>query len=382
MVGIAFMVLAGLFLLAALHPFIFYPWSLARFPRRPPCGDLPPGRRPTLAICMSAYNEERVIRAKTEGLIAMAEAYGPAEVLIYVDGQRDRTLEILNGYSDRIRIVSSNERRGKTVGLKSLVGLSSSELIVFTDANVIAPADSLIGLEAALRDPAVGCAAARLVYTNPSDTDTSRSGTLYWSLEESIKARESETLGVIGVDGALFMIRRDAYEPPPDDIIDDLYVSLAALINGYHVVSVPDVVVQERSATSPQEEFRRKARISCQAMNVHRLLWPRLRQLPAGLLYGYISHRLMKWLAPYLLLASAACAACGVAAVLGGLTTLVLVLLAAALFGLGLVARIRPFVRASIYATMLAGVATGVFESLVLGRRYVTWKPAVSVRAI
>ena len=215
------MVLAALFLIAALHPFTIYPWSLRRFPRRAP-EVAPAGARPSLAICMSAYNEESVISAKVRGLIAMAEAYGPAEILVYVDGHRDRTLEILDGFRDRVRVIASSERLGKTVGLTSLGGQSSSELIAFTDANVVAPADSLVRLEAALRDPAVGCASARLVYTNPGESDTSRSGAAYWSLEERVKSAESETVGLIGVDGALFMVRREAYEPPPDEIIDDL----------------------------------------------------------------------------------------------------------------------------------------------------------------
>jgi len=380
MTGVVFLLLAALCFLVAIHPFTFYPWSLNWFPRRRAGSVAPSGTRPTLAVCMSVYNEERVIAAKVEGLIAMAEAYGPATILVYVDGTRDRTHEILDAYRDRVDIVTSSERRGKTAGLKALVSVSSSELIAFTDANVVAPVNALVGLAAALHDPGVGCAGVRLVYTNPGDSATSRSGAVYWSLEERVKERESETIGLIGVDGALFMIRRDAYEPPPDDIIDDLYVSLVALSKGYHVVSVPEVVVGERSATSLQEEFRRKARISCQAFNVHRLLWPRLRRLPAGRFYGYISHRLLKWLAPYFLLAGVACVVAALFSMLGGGTTLLLLTLAATLFWLGLLARVPAVVRARVYMTMLAGVGVGVFQSLVLGCRYATWNPAPSVR--
>ena len=381
MMSIVFFVLAALFLLAAVHPFTLYPWSLSRFQHRPkPApGSLQAGR-PMLSICMSAYNEEKVIAAKAENLLAMAQAYGPAEILIYIDGQRDGTAAILEAYRDRIRVIASPERRGKTAGLKTLVGMASGERLAFTDANVVAAPDSLLRLGEALDDPTVGCASAHLIYTNPADTETSRSGADYWTREEWVKSQESKTIGVVGVDGALFMMRRDAYEPPPDDIIDDLYVSLTALIKGYHVVTVPGAVVEERSATSAVEEFRRKVRISCQGVNVHRLLWPRLRTLPPGLLYGYLSHRLLKWLMPYMVLASGLCGLAGLICVMGGARTLLLLLAGLALAGLGVLARLSLVVRMVVYAFMLLGVGRGVFESLVLGRRYVTWKPAVSVR--
>ena len=59
---------------------------------------------------------------------------------------------------------------------------------------------------------------------------------------------------------------------------------------------------EERSASSWREEYRRKVRIACQAWNVHRALWPELKRAPPLKLYGYVSHRLLKWLLPYTLL--------------------------------------------------------------------------------
>lgn len=368
----------------ALHPLLLYPLTLTGFRARvPQTARAQPqaASRPRLSICMSVYNEEAVICDKAESLIAMADAYGPADILIYVDGGRDRTLHLLEPYRDRIRIVASKERRGKTAGLKLLVSQSDSDLIAFTDANVVGAPDALVRLQAALCDPGIGCASARLVYTNPDDSTTSLAGAQYWSREELIKARESDTIGVIGVDGALFMVRREIYEFPPDDIIDDLYISLATLIRGFHIVTVPDVIVFERNATTVREEFRRKARISCQSMNVHRLLWPRLRQLPFGPLYGYISHRFLKWMMPFLLLGAALFGFAGLSVLFGADVVLlgtVLVLLA---IGLGVWLRVPALVRLVVYAVMLLGVGKGVFESIFLNHRYTTWNPAISVRA-
>src|SRR6185295_2273749 len=110
---------------------------------------------------------------------------------------------------------------------------------------------------------------------------TAETGSLYWRLEEAIKRLESETGSVMGADGSIFAIRRALHRPPPPDIIDDMYVSLAIACDGHRVVRAGDARAEEESVGRSGEEFRRKVRISCQAFNVHRLLWPRLKRLDA-----------------------------------------------------------------------------------------------------
>nr|QQZ51559.1 glycosyltransferase [Phenylobacterium glaciei] len=99
--------LAGLFFLLSIHPYTFYPLSLWLMPRTPLRLPAPGWTRPTIAICMSAYNEERVIEAKVESLLAMVADYGPASINIYVDGSADRTAELLEPYRDRITLIVS-----------------------------------------------------------------------------------------------------------------------------------------------------------------------------------------------------------------------------------------------------------------------------------
>ena len=315
-VGVLFTAAAA-FLVLALHPFATYPLSLLAFPRRPRRQPIASSERPSIAICMSAFNEARVIERKVESLLAMARAYGPAKIHIYVDGAQDETAELLATYAGRVDLVVSKRRNGKTFGLNQLVRRSRSDLLAFTDANVITPEDGLVKLAAAFADPAVGCATARLRYTNAEETGMSAAGALYWRLEEAMKSLESATVGVLGVDGAFFMIRRELYAPAPDHLIDDLYVSLHVLAGGARVVSVDGADAFERNATRTGEEFRRKARIACQAMNVHRALWPHLSHMPAPMVYAYVSHRLLKWLMPFNLAVSAVLALAALASTFG-----------------------------------------------------------------
>jgi cellulose synthase/poly-beta-1,6-N-acetylglucosamine synthase-like glycosyltransferase len=376
----ALLIVGAVFTLLGLHPFVTYPISLWMLPRTKSWVALPLSTKPSISICMSAYNEERVIVAKIESLIEMAREYGPASIHVYVDGSTDETAALLAPYSTAIDLVISTERKGKTFGLNSLLERSQSELLMFTDANVLSGPEVINELVRPFADGSVGCVTARLNYSNRADSPTSAMGSFYWSIEETIKQMESATVGVIGVDGAMFMIRRSLYRPAPPTLIDDLYVSLNVLIQRSHIVSVESALVEERSAVGFLEEFQRKRRIACQAINVHKTLWRDLKRMAPLPFYGYISHRLLKWLSPFFLLISAMCLllASGLAwtwrvpviVVAGG----VLVLLA------GNALRLKPVAMITSALLLLAGVAIGVLQSLLTSETYTVWNPAASVR--
>ena len=372
-------VLAGIFLLLLLHPYTTYPLTLRLMPKRPLRRPTPGWVHPSVAICMSAYNEERVIVAKVESRLDMAKAYGPVSIHIYVDGSQDRTAELLEPYRDRVQVVVSNQRSGKTIGLKALVAGTSTDLIAFTDANVEVPPDALVNLVEALQDPDVCLASARLIYRNRIRTGASESGAIYWNIEEWIKSLETTTGSLIGVDGALFVIERTAYAPPPDALIDDLYVSMQAVLSGKRVVSAQSVLVAERGAVSWTEEFDRKARIACQGLNVHRSLWPKLVKAPPAIIYCYMSHRFLKWFTPFNLLFTALFLYAGLAFAIGPAWPTLIAALGFISLTLGAIFNL-PFCRTIAAAlAALVGVATGLVEAL-MGRTYTTWSPAPSVR--
>ncbi|MDB5815492.1 MAG: Histidine kinase [Rhodocyclales bacterium] len=375
-------VLSAMLFLVAVHPFITYPLSL-RVIRR---FGTPAGRQESdaaepisFAVCMCAYNEERVIEEKMRNLLALREREPGLEILVYVDAASDRTAEILGRYADSIDLHVSAERHGKTYGMNLLVSRARASVIVFTDANVMLDLEALDKLRPYFAERQIGCVCGNLIYTNADESLTAASGSLYWRLEQSIKKLEQETGSIMGADGSLFAIRHSLHRSPPDHIIDDMYVSFMILCEGYRIVQADDVRAFEASVTSSQEEFKRKVRIACQAFNVHRLLWPRLKQLDGLTLYKYVSHKLIRWLTIYSL---ALALLCGLAALLaagqwplalGATLTLALGL------ALGLIWEIKPFSQVTDILLAFAGAGLGVWRSL-RGERFQTWTPAASIR--
>jgi hypothetical protein len=225
----------------------------------------------------------------------------------------------------------------------------------------------------------VGCVCGQLNYTNSGASVTASTGSAYWQLEESIKRLESDTGTAVGADGSLFAIRRELHRPPPDDIIDDMYVSMMVFCEGRRVVQADDVIAFEESVTVESEEFARKVRIACQAFNVHRLLWSRLRQLDALSLYKYVSHKWMRWLTIFFLSGGLFLFELGLFAAGRTLTAAILGVIGLACLAVGHLSSSGPFAQGWDILSAFAGTGLGVLRSI-QGQRFQTWTPAASIR--
>jgi cellulose synthase/poly-beta-1,6-N-acetylglucosamine synthase-like glycosyltransferase len=241
-----FFILAGVSLATLLHPFVFYPFSLRLLWRRHRQTIRSRVRAPKrFALCVCAFNEEAVIRHKAENCLALKRALPGLEILIYVDAATDRTAQILADYRDEIKIYAAPARRGKTHGMNFLVAQTAAEIVVFSDANVTIDPAGITALGRYFADPEVGCVCGHLKYLHTATSVTAANGSLYWRLEEHIKQLESDTGSTMGADGSLFAVRHSLHRPPPDDTIDDMYVSLSILCDGYRVVRTPEIVAYE-----------------------------------------------------------------------------------------------------------------------------------------
>jgi cellulose synthase/poly-beta-1,6-N-acetylglucosamine synthase-like glycosyltransferase len=379
----ALLIFGCLCLLAACHPFVTYPWSLlvlqALHPvKRSRSSEVSPTAL-SCAICVCAYNEERGIERKVQNLLALRAREPGLEILVYVDGASDRTAQILQEYASQISLHIATERHGKTHGMNFLASKAQASVLIFTDANVLMDLNCVADFLRYFSDSEIGCVCGNLVYTNGGESATASSGSAYWRFEEVIKKLEMESGSMIGADGSIFAIRRSLHVAPPDHIIDDMYVSLMILCGGHRVIQASDALAYEESVVSAREEFNRKIRIACQAFNVHRLLWPRLRKLDGITIYKYVSHKLIRWFTIYLL--AMAVVAFEVALMLDGHPRIAVALMiggAVALL-LGCVCSLKPFAQITGIVAAFAGTGLGVWRSI-RGERYQTWTPAASIR--
>lgn len=255
---------------------------------------------PAVAVIISAYNEERHIRQRIDNLL---ELNYPAQLLtayIGSDGSSDATAAILDGYGDeRIRALAFEVNRGKANVLNDLVGRAQAPILVFSDANTLFDRDAIRVLVSHFADPKVGGVSGEL-RLNASGGNNQDS--LYWRVEQCLKFFEARIGGLLGANGAIYAIRRELWKPlAADTICDDFCVAMNVAVAGHRLVYEPGAWASEDTPEAIGEEYQRRVRIGIgnfQALMRHpEYLW----KASAGTLFAYVSHKVLRWLAPHLL---------------------------------------------------------------------------------
>lgn len=256
---------------------------------------------PSLSILIAVHNGEQFIARKLETLLSIDWPKEKLEVIVISDGSTDSTNAILKEYSARDARVRSIEipHSGKASALNAGVAQAKSEVLVLTDVRQVLEPRALHNMTANYADPRVGGVSGTLMI---GSMDASASGeSLKWGIENSIREREGAIASVVGALGAFYSIRRELFTPIPAGLLlDDMWVPL-------HVVKQGRRIVFERHArawddvepTKPQE-FRRKVRTL--TGNYQLLKHAPWLVGPANpILFQYVSHKLMRLLAPFAL---------------------------------------------------------------------------------
>jgi cellulose synthase/poly-beta-1,6-N-acetylglucosamine synthase-like glycosyltransferase len=252
---------------------------------------------------ISAYNEQAVIRAKLENAISLD--YPAAQLGIWVssDGSSDATCPIVREFARanaRVRLVAHAVNRGKTAALLETVRAlpENIDVVVFSDANSMYRTDAIRRLVSHFAAPEVGCVAGELRYRTRSGEGA------YRSYENRIKRAQSQ-LGVpVVAEGSIFAIRRSLMPDLPSDSLEDMVIPLRIASAGYRVVYEPEAVSEEVFALSLAAQWKRRRRIVNRALRALASL-PEARNPFRGgwTAFHFCSHRLMRWLSPFFLLA-------------------------------------------------------------------------------
>lgn len=300
--------LAFLAILMAVWSYLAYPVliaGLARRPREEAGGAASPL---SVEVVLSAADEEGVIERRVENLLAQ-ESDLPFRISIGCDGCRDRTAEIARAaLAARGRVVEFPERRGKAAVLNDLVGESSADVIVFTDANTRFDAGAVRRLALAFGDPDVGAACGRLVLERAEGAGASE--TVFWGRETRLKEAEGRLGVCLGANGAIYAARRAWIEPlPAATILDDFLIPARIARKGKRVVFAADAVAREETGRDVAAEVARRFRIGAGAGLVLRKETWLFNARRHGLLsVAFLSRKAARWIAPVLALASAVAA--------------------------------------------------------------------------
>ncbi len=372
--------IVGPLLVLLTYPFIIYPALLAvlaRYCPYPRKATEPGDEPPTVAMAVCALNEQEVIRDKIENCLALTYRKDKLSLVFVSDGSEDKTAEIIRPYvSEGIELVERETRIGKPANLNRVLQDRTEDIFVLSDANVLYEPDALDRLVERFADPSVGAVSGRVFLTDTTQR-LDQAEKHYYSLEWKLQSRAAEFYSMAGADGAMYAVRREMFRACPDDtLIDDFVIAVGVVRSGKRVVFEPAAIGWEKGPSSLKEEFRRKVRIAAGA--AQSVL--RGNGLPFGstarMWFVFLSHKLLRWLSPFLLALTILVAAltwwCPLS--ITTLMAVVLLLAAAALklvFGLS-----HPLINAAFYF-VFAQVSTGLgLVKGIAGTQSVLWEKA------
>jgi len=220
------------------------------------------GPPPSISFVLVVCDEEERIEARLLNLAACRWP-GEREIVLVCDGCRDATAERARASETGLplQIVEQAEQRGKAAGLNAGVAAARGEILVFADARQRFDEEAAERLVAPMREDDRVAGVSGSLEIEPSAEGAAAGIDAYWRLEKFLRHEEARLDSVIGCTGAIYALRRAAYEPIPEDtLIDDVVVPMQALVRGGRILFEPAAKAYDPQTLAPAHETRRKVR--------------------------------------------------------------------------------------------------------------------------
>jgi glycosyltransferase involved in cell wall biosynthesis len=264
---------------------------LARVRPRPVARD--DDATPSVALVVSAHDEEAVIGRRVENLLALDYPPAKLEIVVASDGSTDATDTIVEGVAareQRVRLLRC-PREGKVAAQHRAVRETESDVLAFTDANTEWKPDALRKLVRNLADDEVGYVSGQLRLESPDGANLEG---VYWRYEVWVREQESIASSITAGNGAIYAVRREAYVEDDPKFGHDFGFPYLMEQNGLRAVYDPEAVAVEKPASEPEDEYGRKVRTIARSWG-HIVTGRMFRPTRPLYLFELISHRVLRY---------------------------------------------------------------------------------------
>jgi cellulose synthase/poly-beta-1,6-N-acetylglucosamine synthase-like glycosyltransferase len=344
----------------------------------------PTSAAPSVSMIVAAHNEAAVIERKVANARQLQYPEDLLEVIVACDGCTDDTAHRARGAG--ADLVLELPRGGKVKAQDAAVSRSKAEIVVFSDANSLWRPDALWLLLGAFEDDAVGYACGQVRFTQAAAGQGTNQEGLYWRYEMALRTFESRLCSITAGNGAIYATRRADYIVVDPVMGHDLSFPFNMVKRGRRAVYVPQAIATEKMVPTIEGEQARKRRMMAHTWAI---------VFAGGMLSlrGYsptyalmiLSHRLLRYLSPFLHLLALATNIALVAIGLGGVpgliyaTTLCLQLALLACAALGGALRWRGLLIVRYYVLTSASLAAGLWDWMRHGAA-ASWEAAEGTR--
>ena len=290
--------------------FVGYPLLMAIIALRTKPMEKDYSYKPFCSIILPVYNEEGDIESRITNLLDLEYPADKFEIIIVDSGSTDNTYQIALNIKNSVKsdvslnIMQEGKRRGKSSAINVGLECANGEIIVITDANTLYDKRVLMEMVPHFKNHDVGAVSGRYAISNPNDIIPG-SESFYWELEQISYLGESDIYSISNAMGTISAWRKNLVNFRSRTITEDLDMTIQVTRKGYKVKYEPNAIAYEPSATTIDDQIRQRKRGGIgliQNILLHRdyLLSPKQNLL---FLFIFFSHKLLKILSPFFLLA-------------------------------------------------------------------------------
>jgi cellulose synthase/poly-beta-1,6-N-acetylglucosamine synthase-like glycosyltransferase len=333
---------------------------------------------PPVSIIIAARNEADRIREKIEHTLALDYPAELLDIIVASDASDDATDEIVKQYSARgVHLVRGPQRLGKEHAQGLALAGAKGEILVFTDAATLLEPDALCRLVANFADPTIGAVSTEDLIVDARGNPTAEG--LYVKYEMWVRRLEGHFHSLVGLSGSCFAIRKELCSHWSSSLASDFMGALRAARQGQRSIADPSALGRFVALASSQAEMRRKIRTFLRGITVLMANLDLLNPFRHGrFAFQLASHKLLRFLAPFLLLTTLSTSALLSREPLYrplflGQAGLYLLAVAGGL--VNPLQRLRV-VRTAYFFTMVQGAMLVAWGRYALGHQQLTWEPS------
>lgn len=255
------------------------------------------------SLIITAYNEKNRINEKLLNALAIEFDPDRFEIIVTSDNSDDGTDDIVREFSTKgIQLVRAEERLGKENAQRCAIDVARGDILVFSDVATQIPEDALLKLEKYFEDEKIGAVSSE-------DRFISQEGNIagegaYVKYEMWLRQQESKLAGLVGLSGSFFAARKEVCQQWDIHSPSDFNTALNCAQLGFRAVTAPDVLGYYQDLKDSSKEYARKIRTVIRGMTALQRHPEVLNPFRFGLFtFQVISHKLMRWLVPWFLIA-------------------------------------------------------------------------------
>ncbi len=255
---------AGIILLAVI-PYIVYLCGVT-FGKKPAEMNLNKAKTlPAISIVICAYNEERTIARKIKSISSCTYPDKLMEVILVIDCSDDKTEEVARSELTNVnfswKIHVNEQRSGKNTSLNTGIGLTSNELVVATDADLVWDDKSVEHLIRRILADDKFAAGTGDLQPNPGvDRVTSMEKT-YRSYFGRMAEWESAHDATPAFNGCLLILRKSIVQGVNETSgADDANLAYEAIRKGYRTFYETQAAIYEELPENLNKQYTQKVR--------------------------------------------------------------------------------------------------------------------------